>query len=180
MRTCSTPLTSIRETKRIPRHPFSPRAIQMPTFNTEIYHKDWGKGEPVVFSHGWPLSADAFEDQIFFLASHGYRCIAHDRRGHGRSSQPWNGNDMDTYADDLAELAENLDLKGAVHVDIRQGASINGFSWPRWMGGAAVVRKFLASETSPPRRLHDSSTTEINCRPTRAVPALHTLAASTP
>jgi non-heme chloroperoxidase len=70
---------------------------------TQIYYKDWGTGQPVVFSHGWPLSADAWEDQMFFLASRGYCCIAHDRRGHGRSSQPWNGNDMDTYADDLAE-----------------------------------------------------------------------------
>lgn len=73
---------------------------------TQIYYKDWGAGQPVVFSHGWPLSAAAFEDQMFFLASNGYRCIAHDRRGHGRSSQPGNGNDMDTYADDLAELVE--------------------------------------------------------------------------
>jgi non-heme chloroperoxidase len=78
---------------------------------TEIYYKDWGKGQPIVFSHGWPLSADAFEDQMFYLASRGYRCIAHDRRGHGRSSQPWNGNDLDTYADDLAEMVQKLDLK---------------------------------------------------------------------
>src|SRR5205807_4230942 len=75
----------------------------------ELYYKDWGSGQPVVFSHGWPLSADAWEDQMFFLASRGYRCIAHDRRGHGRSSQPWNGNDMDTYADDLAALANERD-----------------------------------------------------------------------
>jgi len=92
----------------------------MATFETEdgtqIYYNDWGKGPPIVFSHGWPLSADAFEDQMFFLASRGYRCIAHDRRGHGRSSQPWNGNDIDTYADDLAALVETLDLKDAVHV----------------------------------------------------------------
>src|SRR5687768_8298763 len=85
---------------------------------TTIYYKDWGSktGQPVVFSHGWPLSADAWEAQMFFLASHGYRCIAHDRRGHGRSSQPWDGNDMDTYADDLAVLFEALDLKDAVMI----------------------------------------------------------------
>src|SRR5258708_4191420 len=83
---------------------------------TENYFKDWGNGTPIVFSHGWLLSSDAFEDQMFFLASRGYRCVAHDRRGHGRSSQPWNGNDLDTYADDLATLVEVLDLKNAIHV----------------------------------------------------------------
>jgi predicted RNA-binding Zn ribbon-like protein len=78
---------------------------------TQIYYNDWGNGQPVVFSHGWPLSADAWEDQMFYLASRGYRCIAHDRRGHGRSSQPWQGNDLDTYADDLAALVRALDLR---------------------------------------------------------------------
>jgi non-heme chloroperoxidase len=96
---------------------------------TELYYKDWGKGQPVVFSHGWPLSGDAFEDQMFFLASNGYRCIAHDRRGHGRSSQPWSGNDMDTYADDLAELVVALDLKDASTLGTRRAAAkLSGIS----------------------------------------------------
>ena len=89
---------------------------------TQIYYNDWGSGQPVVFNHGWPLSADAFEDQMFFLASRGYHCIAHDRRGHGRSSQPWDGNDMDTYADDLAELVQKLDLTNAIHVGHSTGS----------------------------------------------------------
>src|SRR6185312_11915228 len=83
--------------------------------DTVIFYKDWGAGPPVVFSHGWPLDADAWDDQLRFLASRGYRAIAHDRRGHGRSGQPWKGNDMDTYADDLAALTEKLDLRKAVH-----------------------------------------------------------------
>jgi non-heme chloroperoxidase len=103
---------------------------------TEIYYDDWGKGQPVVFSHGWPLSADAFEDQMFFLSSRGYRCIAHDRRGHGRSGQPWQGNDMDTYADDLAELVAKLDLKGAVHV----GHSTGGGEVARYIGRHGTKR----------------------------------------
>jgi len=96
----------------------------------KLYYKDWGSGQPVVFSHGWPLSADAWEDQMFFLSSRGYRCIAHDRRGHGRSSQPWNGNDMDTYAADLATLVETLDLKKAIHV----GHSTGGGEVARYIG----------------------------------------------
>src|SRR5437899_7006447 len=101
-----------------------------------LYYMDWGSGQPVVFSHGWPLSADAFEDQMFFLASRGYRCIAHDRRGHGRSSQPWNGNDMDTYADDLATLVEALDLKDAIHV----GHSTGGGEVARYIGRHGTKR----------------------------------------
>src|SRR5674476_487348 len=88
---------------------------------TQIYYKDWGQGQPVIFSHGWPLTADAWDDQMVFLASHGYRSIAHDRRGHGRSSQPWSGNDMDTFADDLATLVETLDVKHAIHVGHSMG-----------------------------------------------------------
>jgi non-heme chloroperoxidase len=103
---------------------------------TQIYFNDWGNGQPVVFSHGWPLSAEAFEDQMFFLTSRGYRCIAHDRRGHGRSSQPWNGNDLDTYADDLAQLAETLDLKNAIHV----GHSTGGGEVARYIGRHSTKR----------------------------------------
>lgn len=114
----------------------------------KIHYKDWGSGQPVVFSHGWPLSSDAFEDQMFFLASHGYRVIAHDRRGHGRSSQPWNGNDMDTYADDLAELVEKLDLQKAIHI----GHSTGGGEVTRYIGrhGSARVAKVVLIGAVPP------------------------------
>jgi non-heme chloroperoxidase len=127
----------------------------MSTFTTKdgasLYYKDWGSGMPIVFSHGWPLSSDAFEDQMFFLASRGYRCIAHDRRGHGRSSQPWNGNDMDTYADDLAELVECLGIKKAVHV----GHSTGGGEVARFIGrhGAHRVEKAALIAAVPPLML---------------------------
>jgi non-heme chloroperoxidase len=118
---------------------------------TQIYYNDWGSGQPVVFSHGWPLSADAFEDQMFFLVSHGYRCIAHDRRGHGRSSQPWHGNDLDTYADDLAELVRRLDLDDAVHV----GHSTGGGEVARYIGrhGTSRVGKAVLIGAIPPLML---------------------------
>src|SRR5881392_2807448 len=118
---------------------------------TQIYYRDWGTGQPVVFSHGWPLTADAFEDQMFFLASHGYRSIAHDRRGHGRSSQPWQGNDMDTYADDLATLVETLDLKNALHV----GHSTGGGEVARYIGryGTRRVAKAVLVGAIPPLML---------------------------
>jgi len=104
--------------------------------DTRIYFKDWGNGQPVIFSHGWPLSSDAWEDQMMFLTSRGFRCIAHDRRGHGRSSQPWTGNDMDTYADDLAALVNALDLKDAIHV----GHSTGGGEVARYIGRHGTKR----------------------------------------
>jgi non-heme chloroperoxidase len=118
---------------------------------TQIYYKDWGDGQPIVFSHGWPLSADAWEGQMLFLASHGYRCIAHDRRGHGRSSQPWNGNDMDTYADDLAELVEQLSLSDVIHV----GHSTGGGEVTRYIGrhGTDRVAKAVLISAVPPLML---------------------------
>jgi non-heme chloroperoxidase len=127
----------------------------MPTITTkdgtEIYYKDWGKGQPIVFSHGWPLSSDAWEDQMFFLASRGYRCIAHDRRGHGKSSQTWEGNEMDTYADDLAELVQELDLKDAIHI----GHSTGGGEVARYIGrhGTERVAKAILVSAVPPLML---------------------------
>ena len=116
----------------------------MPTITTkdgtQIYYKDWGKGQPVVFSHGWPLSADDWDAQMLFLGQRGYRVIAHDRRGHGRSTQTWDGNEMDTYADDLAALTEKLDLKDAIHV----GHSTGGGEVARYIGRHGTKRVAMA------------------------------------
>lgn len=125
---------------------------------TSIYYKDWGSGQPVVFSHGWPLSADAWDSQMMFLALHGYRVIAHDRRGHGRSSQPWNGNDMDTYADDLAALVESLDLQNAIHI----GHSTGGGEVVRYLSryGSKRVAKAVLISAVPPLMLKTEANPE--------------------
>lgn len=118
---------------------------------TRLYYKDWGTGTPVVFSHGWPLSSDSWEAQMMFLASRGYRCIAHDRRGHGRSSQPWNGNDMNTFADDLSELIEKLELRGVGLV----GFSMGGGEVARYVGrhGTKRLAKIALISAVPPLML---------------------------
>jgi non-heme chloroperoxidase len=124
----------------------------MTTFTTregvEIYYKDWGKGQPVVFSHGWPLTADSWESQMFHLANNGFRVIAHDRRGHGRSSQPWDGNDMDHYADDLAQLIEKLDLEDVILI----GFSTGGGEVARYIGrhGTSRIAKIVLVSAVPP------------------------------
>lgn len=124
---------------------------------TEIYYKDWGAGQPVVFSHGWPLTADSWEAQMFFLASNGYRCIAHDRRGHGRSSQPSEGNEMNTYADDLAALIDHLDLQNVVLV----GFSTGGGEVARYIGrhGSKRVAKAVLVSSVPPLMLKTDANT---------------------
>ena len=121
------------------------------TDGTEIFYKDWGSGQPVVFSHGWPLNADAWDEQLFLVASNGFRAVAHDRRGHGRSGQPWTGNEMDTYADDLAQLVEALDLNDAILV----GHSTGGGEVTRYIGrhGTARVAKAVLVGAIPPLML---------------------------
>ena len=125
---------------------------------TTIYYKDWGTGQPITFSHGWPLTADAWDAQMLFLGQQGYRAIAHDRRGNGRSSQPWDGNDMDTYADDLAELFEALDLKDAVMV----GHSTGGGEVARYLGkhGTKRVSKAVLISAVPPLMLKTDNNPE--------------------
>jgi non-heme chloroperoxidase len=127
----------------------------MPTITTkdgtQIYYKDWGSGQPIVFSHGWPLSADAWDGQMLFFGQRGFRVIAHDRRGHGRSTQTWDGNDMDTYADDLAALTEKLDLKNAIHI----GHSTGGGEVARYIGrhGSKRVAAAVLISSVPPLML---------------------------
>jgi non-heme chloroperoxidase len=118
---------------------------------TRIFYKDWGSGQPVIFSHGWPLNADAWDSQVALVAGHGYRAVAHDRRGHGRSSQPWNGNDLDTYADDLAALVKELDLRDVVLV----GHSTGGGEVTRYVGrhGTDRVAKVVLVSAIPPLML---------------------------
>jgi non-heme chloroperoxidase len=122
---------------------------------TTIFYKDWGKGQPIVFSHGWPLSSDDWDAQMLFFGQHGYRVIAHDRRGHGRSTQTWDGNDMDTYADDLAQLTEKLDLRDAIHV----GHSTGGGEVARYIGrhGSKRVAKAVLIGAVPPIMLKTDS-----------------------
>jgi non-heme chloroperoxidase len=128
------------------------------TDGTGIFYKDWGSGPPVVFSHGWPLTADAWDDQLFLVASHGYRAIAHDRRGGGRSGQPWDGNDLDTYADDLAALIEALDLRDVVLV----GHSTGGGEVTRYVGrhGTSRIAKVVLVGAIPPLMLKTTANPE--------------------
>lgn len=152
---CSSNLTSLSS----PPNTTKQERRSMPSITThdgtEIYYKDWGSGPPVVFSHGWPLTSDAFEDQMFFLASNGYRCIAHDRRGHGRSGQPWHGNDLDTYADDLAALTQALELRDAIHI----GHSTGGGEVARYIGrhGTGRVAKAVLIGAIPPVMVKSAS-----------------------
>lgn len=136
----------------------APSSFVTTSDGTQIFYKDWGTGQPVVFSHGWPLNADAWDEQMVLVASEGYRGIAHDRRGHGRSSQPWNGNDMDTYADDLATLIETLDLRDVVLV----GHSTGGGEVTRYIGrhGTSRVAKVLLVGAVPPLMLQTPSNRE--------------------
>ena len=135
--------------------PGAPMSYVTTKDGTQIFYKDWGSGQPVVFSHGWPLSSDAWEDQMLFLGQNGFRVIAHDRRGHGRSSQSWNGNDMDTYADDLAAVLDKLDVKNAVLV----GHSTGGGEVTRYVGrhGTKRVAKVVLVGAVPPTMMKSAA-----------------------